>query len=51
MLQCPVSCLFETIVGDPTTGRAALTKEEVVEPFTAAFDAAAAGGCPDAAAV
>ena len=29
---CTVSCLFKTMIGDPTTGRAALTKEEVVAP-------------------
>eukprot|EP01052_Picozoa_sp_SAG31_P012874 SAG31_NODE_762_length_12275_cov_14.077119_9_plen_710_part_00 len=42
---CAVSCLFETMIGDPTTGRAALTKEEVVAPFEAAFDEPSQGGC------
>ena len=46
--QCPVSCLFETMIGDPATGRKPLTKEEVVAPFEAAFDEPAAGGCADA---
>ena len=27
--KCPVSCLFETMIGDPTSGRKALTKQEV----------------------
>jgi hypothetical protein len=45
--ECPVQCLFETILGDPTTGRKALTKDEVVGPFVAAFDDPSKGGCAD----
>ena len=44
---CPVSCLFETMIGNPTTGRKPLTKEEVVSPFEAAFDDPSQGGCAD----
>jgi hypothetical protein len=33
---CPVSCLFETMIGDKKEGRAPLTKDEVVAPFVIA---------------
>ena len=40
---CPVSCLFETMIGDKEHGRKPLTKAQVVAPFVAAFDAPPAG--------
>lgn len=43
---CPVSCLFDTILGNRSEGRAPLTKEQVVKPYLEAFRAPAEGGCP-----
>ena len=43
---CPVSCLFDTILGNKSEGRAPLTKEEIVSPYLGAFRPVAEGGCP-----
>ena len=41
---CAVKCLFETMLGNTTSGKKP-TKGEVVAPFVDAFKPAAAGGC------
>lgn len=41
---CAVKCLFETILGNTTSGKKP-TKEEVIAPFVDAFSPASEGGC------
>ena len=47
---CPVSCLFETMLGNATAVPPvpAMAKEEVVQPFMDSFKPVGEGGCPDA---
>ena len=43
---CPVSCLFDTILGNQSEGRDPLTKEQIVAPYLDAFKPFVEGGCP-----
>lgn len=44
---CFLTCLFDTILGNATTGLKGMTRDEIVKPFEKAFSSAvpAEGGC------
>ena len=47
---CFLGCLFETLLGNATATPKvpAMTREEIMDPFVAAFGPPSKGGCPDA---
>lgn len=44
---CYLDCLFTTILGNSSRGVMPMKREQVVDPFVAAFRPEAEGGCPD----
>eukprot|EP00040_Diaphanoeca_grandis_P040022 m.260964 g.260964 ORF g.260964 m.260964 type:complete len:572 (+) comp40978_c0_seq1:110-1825(+) len=46
---CFLSCLYETLLGNKTTGLKPMSREEIVAPFLHSFESADVhnGGCPD----
>merc|ERR1711939_460661 len=46
---CWINCLFDTLVGDPTKKKPAMTREQIVQPFERSFatNDVSEGGCAD----